>query len=687
MRGPYRTWPTERWISIALLIIAFALRTAWLTDVPPGLHHDEVINGMIAEKALAGGWSLFYPEGQGREGLYYLFLATAIKLLGTGTFVMRLPSVFLGMLGLSAIYALTRRLFGSLIATFTLAEQSFALWSVLAGRLALRAITEPLIAALAMCALWAALQSSGERRPGAETERQGAGGGGWRLERARPALQFLVAGVLIGLTVYTYRGARALPGIMVLLPMYLVVFDRARLKRIWRGWVVCAMTAAIVTAPLMIFLHEHPGIEQLDWAQRGRVLRTLFAGDVRPALGTTVATLGAFFFRGDPDDYYNLQGRPVFEPVMGILFVIGVLIALRRLRQFRYAYLLMWFALALAPGMLSEPAPHFYRILGAQIAAFAFPAIALASIHSIIPKRAAGIGCWALMVLILAEGAWNIQDYFIGWGHKETVRVLWNRPMAEIAHYLDRSETHMPVAICTLLINRREPWLRTAPDFFRYLMRRDTSGLRFYDCRYSLVLPTGSAEALYAFPGTAPLERFLSRFLQNWLQGAQPVQGVHLSADNALMRQDIRAALDQKIAALALTVEYLPVDFGSLELLGYELPQPACPGSPVVLITWWRVKHKLALPNLTMFVHMLRAPGDERILAQQDLLSVMADTLEPGDVFAQVHEFISVPPDTPPGDYPLVIGLYDPVTGQRLPLYEGHTVRGDRLFLSVIHIP
>ena len=266
------------------------------------------------------------------------------------------------------------------------------------------------------------------------------------------------------------------------------------------------------------------------------------------------------------------------------------------------------------------------------------------------------------------------------WGRKETVRVLWNESIAEVTSYLDHSEDQTPVAVCTLLVNRQEPWLRPAPDFFRYLMRRDATQLRFDDCRYSLILPNGGV-ARYAFPGTAPVDQFASRFLTPWLDGATPIQDRPLSPDNALLRVDFRQSLATKLEQLAFT----PVDFGrAAELIGYELPGLGPrPGQPIVLVTWWRVKAGLS-PDLTMFVHLLR---DERIVAQQDLFSVMPDTLQPGDVFAQVHEFIHVPPDAQPGDYALAIGLYDTVTGQRLTIYDGQAVRGDRLALTTVCIP
>ena len=656
---------------IALLFVAFVMRTARLADVPPGLHHDEVIYSVIAEKALAGGWSIFYPEGQGREGFYTPFLAAALKWLGTGTFALRVPSVFLSILGLCAVYALTRRLFGPVVALFALAEMSMTFWSVFAGRVAMRAVTEPLVAALAAWALWHAISS-------------------FKSLSDFKAWPFIIAGCLIGLTVYTYRGARALPGILLLLPVYLALSDRVTLKRLWRGLAICAVVAGTVAAPLVIFLNAHPGIDQLSWAGRDRVLQALQAGDLRPALGTTVATLGAFFVRGDPDDFYNLGGRPVFEPVTGALFAIGVLIALRRIREQRYAYLLMWFVLALAPGLVSEPAPHFYRIIGAQMAAFAFPGVALATVKSQISNlkwnaRSLKLEIWYLTfvaVLAIGDGAWNARDYFITWGRKDTVRVLWNEPMAEIAGYLDHSDEQAPVAICTLLVNRREPWLRPAPDFIRYLMRRDNGPLRFYDCRYSLVFPGGGAETRYAFPGTAPTDQFVSRLLIPWLGGASPIQGVLLSPGNALLRANVHAALDAKLAQLAST----PVDFGHVvELLGYEMPalNPK-PGQPIVLVTWWRVNQRPAIANLTMFVHLLR---EERIVAQQDLLSVMADTLYPGDVFAQVHEFVTIPADASPGDYEIAVGMYSVDTGQRLTIYRGDIPSSDRLILTTIHLP
>ena len=67
---------------IALLILAAGLRVWQIDQVPPGLHHDEVINGEIVENDIfAGHPAIFYATG-GREGLFHLTLAAALRWIG-----------------------------------------------------------------------------------------------------------------------------------------------------------------------------------------------------------------------------------------------------------------------------------------------------------------------------------------------------------------------------------------------------------------------------------------------------------------------------------------------------------------------------------------------------------------------------------------------------------------------------
>ena len=56
-------------------------------------------------------------------------------------------------------------------------------------------------------------------------------------------------------------------------------------------------------------------------------------GDAGPLLANIRDTLGMFTFRGDPVWRYNIAGRPVFDPLVGALFYLGLLVALWRVRR------------------------------------------------------------------------------------------------------------------------------------------------------------------------------------------------------------------------------------------------------------------------------------------------------------------------------------------------------------------
>src|SRR5512147_2319826 len=71
--GAWRGW--ERSIAIGLLLIAFLFRVWQLNDVPPGLHHDEVIIGQVAKDILRGHFAIYYTPGYGHEPLYHYMLA------------------------------------------------------------------------------------------------------------------------------------------------------------------------------------------------------------------------------------------------------------------------------------------------------------------------------------------------------------------------------------------------------------------------------------------------------------------------------------------------------------------------------------------------------------------------------------------------------------------------------------
>jgi hypothetical protein len=110
---------------------------------------------------------------------------------------------------------------------------------------------------------------------------------------------------------------------------------------------------------------------------------------------------------------------------------------------------------------------------------------------------------------------------------------------------------------------------------------------------------------------------------------------------------------------------------------------PVLPAGVVTVPTYWRVDGQVPT-DLTVFIHVQSDPA-ARPAAQTDTLSVLAETLQPRDVFLQVTT-IPLPLTIPAGTYSLSTGAYERNTGMRLPVYDGDAARGDRLFIGDITV-
>jgi 4-amino-4-deoxy-L-arabinose transferase-like glycosyltransferase len=115
----------------------------------------------------------------------------------------------------------------------------------------------------------------------------------------------------------------------------------------------------------------------------------------------------------------------------------------------------------------------------------------------------------------------------------------------------------------------------------------------------------------------------------------------------------------------------LDASFGEhIALRGYDLHTSALTSTGTLSLT---VQWKADAPpphDYLLFAHLLTAQGER--VAQIDVPPGGPDqptsAWEPGRVITWTHP-LPLPPDLPPGDYWLALGLYDPASGARLPLH------------------
>ena len=76
---------------LVILLIASFFRLWQLDTIPPGLYPDEAING---NEALSNPWKVFYPENNGREGLFINLISLSFSIFGISIWSLRIvPAV------------------------------------------------------------------------------------------------------------------------------------------------------------------------------------------------------------------------------------------------------------------------------------------------------------------------------------------------------------------------------------------------------------------------------------------------------------------------------------------------------------------------------------------------------------------------------------------------------------------
>lgn len=135
--------------------------------------------------------------------------------------------------------------------------------------------------------------------------------------------------------------------------------------------------------------------------------------------------------------------------------------------------------------------------------------------------------------------------------------------------------------------------------------------------------------------------------------------------------------------------ETLEATFGhQVRLVGYDLGGTSVgPGTSVPLTLHWRVIGDLER-DYTVFVHLV--DDQEQMLGQRDAPPLDSDYPTSfwgaGENLVDEH-YLEVKEDAAPGSYRLFVGLYDPETGQRLPLSDSAgNLKGDRALITHMEI-
>ena len=394
---------TFLWLGVcAVLVLAAFLRFYQLAAFPPGLYVDEAMDGNDARQALeTHRFQVFYPEDNGREGLYVNAAALSIALFGNQAWALRLPAAIFGILTVGGLYLLGTELVSTnvgLLAAFFLAT---SFWHLIFSRMAFRAIAAPLFLVWALYLLLVAL------RPHA--------GRAWFAWMA-------LAGAVYGLGFYTYPAYRVTPLLLIAVWIAQRRREPERARPVW----IFAAVAAAMAMPLAVYFAGHPGT---FW---GRASQVSILDGPRPAVEIALncwRTARMLFTRGDHNWRHNLAWQAqLFCPV-----ALFMLVGLRGAWQ-RHRPILLWMALGMAPAVLTSEAPHALRAILMLPAVCLLAALGAQQLYSWLVRTApARVLQAAALAGALVLGYQPYHAYFEVWARHPKTAEAFDSSSTELA--------------------------------------------------------------------------------------------------------------------------------------------------------------------------------------------------------------------------------------------------------------
>ena len=640
--------------------LAAALRFTGLGQWPPGLYRDEAYNGLDALGVWRGQHALFFPANNGREPLYIYLVALSIALLGPTTLALRLPAAVAGTLTTLPAWLLGRAWFGRVVGLLAAFLWAITLWPVHLGRIGLRA---GLLAPALALAFWLGTRAYRERR-----------GGLWATGL------WLAAGLVYGLSFYTYLAARLTPLLLVLFAVYLIATGRR--ARLWDGGRVLwfAGGAALVVAPLVVTLLAGPGL--VGRAGQVSLLNPAVNGGepLRALLGNAGRALGLYLWRGDAILRHNAllsydavlkadnpAGRPLFDLFMAGPFLLGLGWCLWHWRRRpAAAFLLLWQLVMLIPTILAEDAPHFLRAAGILPGAVFFPAIGLGLLWQW--ARLPVLARRGIVVALLAGSlALTVRDY-TRYAHQPDVAYLWESAAAELA----RAAQAAPAEAIVYLDRRfAEGW----PSIPFLLGGRPVT---LFDAAAPPGQLVGPA-VVFAWPYD-PLDALAAAVVPPALVAVEP---------GPLARGDLEPepyALYTRYTITPGAADSPPAaNFDNRFQLAAATTTRDAPDMLTVALEWQAdAARPAAEPLPQLFIHVI---GPEGTLAQYD--GALGRGLWPATGWRPLlrvgeRHTLALPRPFDPTTDTVVVGLYEPATGRRLPLLDGEgATLGDAFIVPV----
>ena len=389
-------------LGVAVAGLALALRLHQLDQFPLGVWLDEADNANHALRMVReANYLPVYAEWTNLPAHFLYVMAFAFQKFGGDAIAMRYVPVFFGVLTVVLAFLLFRRWFGNSIGFVAAVFIAVMRWHLTFSRLAMHGITVPFFVLLVLLLLDMAL--------------------------ARKQLApFAWLGVAMGYALCFYTPLRVLPVVLGVFVLSLAAAALLKKRSLGRCGMAMGVAAFIIGCALTVGPFAQYALQHPDAVLRRTNEVSLLNGssrlekDLPTALRHQLSQqMLMFTVRGDNNGRHNLPGAPLLDPLMSLLFVLGLAGAILRVRHAANWLMLLVFGLMNLPGLLSLEieSPHALRSIGALPAVVYFACLPLWALQQTWlawqpAPRSKWLFRFGLCALLVVTGLINYRRFF-----------------------------------------------------------------------------------------------------------------------------------------------------------------------------------------------------------------------------------------------------------------------------------
>ena len=300
--------------------------------IPQNISFDEIEFSRLAISLNNSNYIPYSNLATGHSTLYFYIILLSFKIFGISNFALRFPSALFGILSIFTFYKLLKNIFNedkkifySILGALILLTSR---WFLNFARFSFEGTFLLFLELMSIFFFLLFFKNRERRHPFRAT-----------------TLFIVISGIFAGLSFLSYTPGR----IFFLVPLFLLFLKKSSFK----NYFFYIISFLVVAFPLLFYLIVNNDIRFNEISILTQ--NSSFSTKISLISENVQKTALMFNIKGDKNGRHNFPGKPALNPILGILFVLGVILSARKIKEFPNKLFLFYFLVSLLPTLLTLP--------------------------------------------------------------------------------------------------------------------------------------------------------------------------------------------------------------------------------------------------------------------------------------------------------------------------------------------